>query len=78
MELNAWIDSKARGQAGVNEVADLLRENPRTVLSWYRQERAPCLRAAMNIVQTSHGEVDYNGIYEPIAKRLQRFKRLGG
>lgn len=68
VELNAWIDSKAPGKAGVQQVAGLLQENPRTVLSWYRQERAPCFRAAMNIVQTSCGQVDYNGIFEPLAR----------
>lgn len=68
MELNAWIDSKAPGKAGVREVAGLLRENPRTVYAWYRQERAPCFRSAMNIVQASCGQVDYNGIFEPLAR----------
>lgn len=68
MELKAWIDSKAKGKAGVREVAGLLGENPRTVYAWYRGERSPCFASARNIVQASGGVVDYNGIFEPFAR----------
>lgn len=76
MELNAWIDSKAPGthpgkapgKDGARAVAVMLQENPRTVYSWYCQERAPCFRSAMKIVQASCGAVDYNGIFEPLAR----------
>lgn len=66
MKLNDWIDSKGPGRVGCAAVASLLGEKPRTVLSWYRQERAPCFRAAFNIVRASSGEVDYNGIFVPM------------
>lgn len=68
MNLNTWIDSKGRGQAGIDAVAALLGVNPRTVVSWYRKERAPCFKAAFGIVQASSGVVDYNGIFKPLER----------
>lgn len=70
MEFNAWIDSKAKGKAGVRQVAGLLGENPRTVYAWYRGERFPGFTSARNIVRVSGGAVDYNGIYAPLARAL--------
>ncbi|EMJ7098631.1 hypothetical protein ACGRSR_17960 [Vibrio owensii] len=64
MELHAWIDSVG----GVDEAARLLKEKPRTVYSWYRQEKAPRLVSAINIVAKTRGLVDYNGIYTPLAR----------
>lgn len=63
MELNTWIDSVG----GVDMAAELLKENRRTVYSWYRKEKAPRLSSSLNIVSKTHGEVDYNGIYGPLA-----------
>lgn len=70
MELNPWIERLAGkgegerlGQVSVQPVAALLGEKPRTVYAWYRLERVPCFRSALNIVITSRGEVDYNGIF---------------
>lgn len=75
MELNAWIEAKAGTQPGqraslkaIGAVARLLRENPRTVYAWYRRERAPSFPSAVNIVIASRGEVDYNGIFGPLAR----------
>lgn len=74
MELNPWIESVS-GSAqpgrvsgkGVRVVAALLGESPRAVYSWYRRERAPSFRSALNIVTVSAGAVDWNGIYSPFA-----------
>lgn len=63
MELNAWVDSVG----GVEGAAEILKEKPRTVYSWYRMEKAPRLLSAMNIVAKTKGAVDYNGIYGPLA-----------
>lgn len=74
MELKPWIDRTAGRKAGermgltrLQPVAKLLGESPRTVYAWYRLERAPCLRSAINIVIASRREVDFNGIYGPFA-----------
>ena len=48
----------------------LLSEKPRTVMSWYRFDRAPSLRTAGRIVRLTAGAVDYNGIYGPWAAVL--------
>lgn len=64
MELNDWIDKKG----GLDAAAVLLGENPRTVRSWYRFDRVPLIENALNIVVRTKGEVDYNGIYGPIAR----------
>ncbi len=66
VNLNTWIDSLGPGQAGIDTAAGLLGASPRTVVSWYRQERAPCFRAAFAIVTASSGLVDYNGIFKPL------------
>ncbi|BBT82703.1 hypothetical protein H4G63_004502 [Salmonella enterica] len=63
MDLNTWIDSVG----GIEKAAELLKEKPRTVYSWYRKEKAPRLSSSLNIVSKSRGEVDYNGIYGPLA-----------
>lgn len=60
----------AKGKPGVRMAAGLLGENPRTVYAWYLGERAPCFTAARNIVQVSGGRVDYNGIFEPMARAV--------
>lgn len=77
MELNKWIENiggldpagKLR-PAGVQTVASLLGEKPRTVLSWYRQERIPSFTAGTNIIIKSRKAVDWNGIYSPFAVNL--------
>lgn len=81
MELNPWIDQVAGkregdrlGLVGVKPVAALLGEKPRTVYAWYRLERAPCFRAALNIVIASRGAVDYNGIFGPFGRRAVEVK----
>lgn len=69
MELNAWIDQVG----GAVAAAVLLNEKPRTVISWYRFERAPSVLAAGRIVRLTAGAVDYNGIYAPwVAERAKR------
>lgn len=75
MELNPWIEkiagSAVAGRLGlgaVQPVAKLLGEKPRTVYAWYRRERVPCFRSALNIVIASGGEVDYNGIFAPFGR----------
>lgn len=71
MLLNDWID-QVGGPEGAGK---LLTENPRTVRSWYRFDRAPSLRAAVRIERATAGAVDYNGIYGPwavvLAERAQ-------
>jgi hypothetical protein len=71
VELKPWIERVAGKKEGerlgllrVEPVAKLLGEKPRTVYAWYRLERAPSFRSALNIVISSRGEVDYNGIFE--------------
>jgi hypothetical protein len=59
-----WVDSVG----GVEKAAEVLKESPRAVYSWYRLERAPRLASALNIVLRTKGTVDYNGIYGPVAK----------
>lgn len=64
MELNDWIDEVG----SIDGAAEILKERPRTVYSWYRMDRVPTLAAALNIVVKTRNVVDYNGIYGPIAK----------
>lgn len=71
MQLRPWIERESGKKEGdrigilrVEPVAALLGEKPRTVYAWYRLERAPSFRSALNIVIASRGEVDYNGIFE--------------
>ncbi|WP_106805753.1 hypothetical protein [Pseudomonas sp. S5D5] len=77
MELNKWIENiggvELAGKlspAGIQAVASLLGEKPRTVLSWYRQERIPSFAAGCNIIIKSRKAVDWNGIYSPFAVNL--------
>ena len=75
MELNPWIESFT-GDTGptrviedaIRAVSALLGVKERTVKSWYRRERIPSFRASMHITKTSHGVVDWNGIYTPYAR----------
>lgn len=77
MELNRWIETvgssprpgKVSGK-GVHIAAALLGETPRAVYSWYRQERIPSFSAAANIILKTKGDVDWNGIYAPFARKL--------
>ena len=77
MEFNRWIETvgnsprpgKVSGK-GVHVVAALLGESPRAVYSWYRQERIPSFSAGVNIILKSKGDVDWNGIYAPFARKL--------
>ena len=71
MQLNPWIEQQAGKKEGerlgllrIAPVAKLLGEKPRTVYAWYRLERAPSFRSALNIVIAARGAVDYNGIFE--------------
>lgn len=73
VELNDWIDEKG----GVTEAAVLLGESKRAVSSWYYAERAPGLKAAVNIVRKSEHRVDFNGIYWPIARTLFGLEKSG-
>lgn len=84
MELNPWIERVAGKREGerlglvsVQPVASLLGEKPRTVYAWYRLERVPCFRSAMNIVIASRGEVDYNGIFGPFGRAAVEVKGAG-
>lgn len=77
MELNKWIENiggvEPAGKlspAGIQAVASLLGEKPRTVLSWYRQERIPSFKSGANIIIKSRKAVDWNGIYSPFAVNL--------
>ena len=77
MELNQWIETVGGVEppgrlslAGLRAVASLLGEKPRTVSSWYRQERIPSFTAGVNIMLKSKGAVDWNGIYAPFALNL--------
>ncbi|MBF8694926.1 hypothetical protein [Pseudomonas fulva] len=73
MNFNDWVSE----QGGVAAASEALGETFAAVRSWYYAERAPKLQAAIKIVEASQGRVDFNGIYEPIAKRLHSFKGLG-
>ncbi|MGL4755347.1 MAG: hypothetical protein ACRCXB_23550 [Aeromonadaceae bacterium] len=59
MNLIEWIDSKG----GIDLAAGLLKEQPRTVKSWYYGEKMPKPSTACKIVKLTKGVVDYNGIY---------------
>lgn len=71
MDLIEWINS----QGGVEEAAIVLGESRRAVASWYYGERAPKLKSAVNIIEKSGYVLDFNNIFEPIAKVLHGFKR---
>lgn len=75
MELNPWIESFT-GDTGptrviedaIRAVSALLNVKERTVKSWYRRERIPSFKASAHITLTTHGVVDWNGIYSPYAR----------
>lgn len=67
MDLQAWIESLSDGEP-LAAAAAKLGEKPRTVYSWLRYERAPSIRAAINIVRIADGAVDFNGIYAPFMR----------
>ena len=46
MDFPKWVDSVG----SVEKAAEILKESPRAVYSWYRLERAPRLASALNIV----------------------------
>lgn len=73
MELPVWV----KKVGGITSAAKILKENPRTVASWIRGERSPLFPSAINIVIKSKHEVDFNGIYLPIArvKVIEGFER---
>lgn len=69
------VGRKEGERVGINRlqpVAKALGESPRTVYAWYRLERAPCFRSALNIVLSSRRLVDFNGIYGPFAAEAVR------
>lgn len=67
VDLPDWI--KARG---VEAVAELLGEEPRTVRSWLYLKRSPRIGPACKIVARSGGLVDFNGIYMPFFRLRQQ------
>lgn len=64
-DLIAWIGTAKR----VPAVAEQLNENPRTVMSWFRKQRAPSLRAATKIIVATQGALDYNAIFGPFGPK---------
>lgn len=72
VEFHKWV--KAVG--GIISAAKILKENPRTVRAWVHSERPPAFSSAVNIVIRSKNAVDFNGIYQPIARKkfIQSFK----
>lgn len=71
VDLNEWIDSKG----GVAGAAEILGESPRAVASWYYAERAPKLKSVVNIIEKSGYQIDFNGVFEPMARAMFGFKR---
>lgn len=56
-------------------VARLLGVSERTVASWRRLERTPNPLLSLKIIELSHGEVDWKGIYQPFAQYRRRKQR---
>lgn len=69
MDLKTWVDGLGADGAGV--AAERLGEKRRTVRSWLYFERVPSFSAAMKIVETSEGSVDFNGVYQPFMDRAR-------
>lgn len=67
MDFNDWIGLHG-GDVGA---ANVLEVKPRTVKSWRRGERVPGVLHAKNIVLRSGGDVDYNGLYGPLAEMIE-------
>lgn len=65
VKLADWV----KEQGGPIAAGLILKEKPRTVYAWISGEKAPRIKAAMNIVLRTDGVVDFNGIYGPIAER---------
>lgn len=63
MNFTEWVEKIG----GADAASKVLEEKARTVSSWLTGERAPSFKAAFNIVQKTHGLVDYNGIYRQFA-----------
>lgn len=55
---------------GIEPAAKLLKEAPRTVMSWIYAERLPKPQSAANIVKMTKGKVDYNGIYVVLVLKM--------
>lgn len=70
MKFNDWVDVVG----GVENAAKVLEEKPRTVLAWYKGEKAPRIGKAFNIVIKTKDQVDFNGIYRPLAERAAKEK----
>ncbi|MGL4507640.1 MAG: hypothetical protein ACRCUF_18110 [Aeromonas sobria] len=66
MDILKWIE-KVGGPA---KAADLLKETPRTVASWFYGEKLPKPTTACKIVKLTKGEVDYNGVYAPLIAKM--------
>jgi hypothetical protein len=70
LKFNDWVDVVG----GIENAAKVLEEKPRTVLAWYRGEKAPRILAGENIVTKTKGQVDFNGLYGPLAQRAAKEK----
>lgn len=65
-QLLNWIKEKG----GPVAAALILKENPRTVWSWYRGEKIPKPQTAQRIIRLTKGELDYNRIYATTFARM--------
>lgn len=69
MNIIQWIEDVG----GPVKAAEILKESPRTVASWYYGEKLPKPTTACKIVKLTKGKLDYNRIYAPlIAKMAER------
>lgn len=66
MHIIEWIDSVG----GTAKAAELLKESPRTVASWYYGEKLPKPQTACKIVRITKWALDYNRIYSPLIARM--------
>ena len=66
MHIIEWIDSVG----GPAKAAELLKESPRTVASWYYGEKLPKPQTACKIVRITKWALDYNRIYSPLIARM--------
>ncbi|MGL5484548.1 MAG: hypothetical protein ACRDC7_21900, partial [Aeromonas veronii] len=51
---------------GPAQAAEVIKENARTVWSWYRGEKLPKPATAQKLIRLSKGALDFNRIYAPL------------
>ncbi|MGL5093685.1 MAG: hypothetical protein ACRC8B_22755 [Aeromonas sobria] len=55
---------------GCAKAAELFKESPRTVASWYYGEKLPKPAVVCKIIKLTKGELDYNRVYAPLIAKM--------